>query len=477
VYDRTSKEVMESYATEVERWLDGKREALGIENTYSWFSEGQGAMTRAYLPKGTPREAIERLREELKKDLPVIPGVTLDVGDRNWWQRREGDERVVNVALHGDDPEYLLILALMAEERLASVEDAVDVMGPSLAGQKELRLLVDGDRARSLGLTPEDVSRVVGGTFRERRLRRFRGEGREMEVVMRVPERLLYGVAALQALPIPVEHGTVPLSSVAELQVGRTPPWIHRSDRMTTQMVGVKFDRSVTTDEGKARVEKVMKSFELPPGYSWDWGRWGEEHDEALGVMLQGVLLSLVLVVLLMAACFESLLQPLAIVITLPLAFFGAFWALWALGYDLDVVAFMGVIILIGVVVNNGIVMVDHVNQLRAKGLSRDAALLQGCSDRFRPVLMTALTTLVGLVPLALSSATVAQVYIDSLAVAVIGGLTTSTIFTLLALPVWQSAIEDLGAFLVRLLPRRVLAAPSVATPDASLPPTFGVTE
>ncbi|NJN64764.1 MAG: efflux RND transporter permease subunit [Acidobacteria bacterium] len=118
-----------------------------------------------------------------------------------------------------------------------------------------------------------------------------------------------------------------------------------------------------------------------------------------------GVLISLVVVLLLMAILFESLTQPLAILITLPVAFVGAFWALHICGYDLDVLASMGLVILIGIVVNNGIVMVDHVNALRRGGMERSAALIEGCGDRLRPVLMTAITTLSGMVPLAVSKA------------------------------------------------------------------------
>ena len=115
----------------------------------------------------------------------------------------------------------------------------------------------------------------------------------------------------------------------------------------------------------------------------------------------------------------------------------------------------MGVTILIGIVVNNGIVMVEHVNNLRREGMDRVPAMIQGCGDRLRPVLMTAITTIVGLSPLAMSAFMVVDVYIDSLAVVVIGGLATSTIFTLLALPVWYTTLEDLGSVLWRAMPRR----------------------
>ena len=194
---------------------------------------------------------------------------------------------------------------------------------------------------------------------------------------------------------------------------------------------------------------------DLPEGYSWDWGSWGRRHDEGLQTMVLGLTMSLAAVVLLMAALFESFAQPLAILITLPLAFFGGFWLLWLLGYELDTVAFMGIIILIGIVVNNGIVLVDHVNSLRLSGVERRQALIEGCGDRLRPVVMTAITTIFGLIPLVLAKATVAGAYIDSIAVVVIGGLATSTVFTLLALPVWYTTLEDVGSAVLRAMPFR----------------------
>ena len=158
---------------------------------------------------------------------------------------------------------------------------------------------------------------------------------------------------------------------------------------------------------------------------------------------------------LLMAALFESFTQPLAILVTLPLAFFGAFWTLWLVGFDFEPVGFIGVIILIGIVVNNGIVWSTTSTRCGARAVERRQALIEGCGDRLRPVLMTAITTVFGLIPLALSRVTVAGVYIDSMAVAMIGGLISSTIFTLLALPVWYTTLEDLGAAMLRALPFR----------------------
>jgi HAE1 family hydrophobic/amphiphilic exporter-1 len=476
VHDPSTKEVLERYVNQVEGWLEERKEELGYDSMYSWFAENRGVMTRLYLPRGrATKHRLAEMRRKLERELPTIAGVKLEVGDREWWRHGSQGRRMVSVELHGEDPEYLEDLALRAEQRLREIPNALEVYGPSLRGQKEARILVDPDKARLLGVTPRAVAESVAFAFRGRRLRRFQQESGEIEMVVGIPEEVKEtGLAVLNDLQIPVRPdaapttdgeaiATVPLSSVAEIGVARMPPQIRRTDRKTTSRVSVQFDeQDVTTEEAQTIVRAKMTGFELPEGYDWDFGTWGQRQEEALTTMTQGVLLSLLIVLLLMAALFESFTQPLAILITLPLAFFGALWTLWLGGYELDAIGFIGIIILIGIVVNNGIVMVDHVNSLRRSGRERVEALLEGCGNRLRPVLMTAITTIFGLLPLALAGATVAGAYIDSLAIAVIGGLATSTFFTLIALPVWYTAVEDVGSVLLRLLPRR--AARSRAT-------------
>ncbi len=458
VHDDVSKDVLEGHIDELEEWVFSRKEELGFDSVYSWYSEMGFCMTRIYLPEAEANpEAIEKLRSQLRVGLPEIAGVTVEVGDRDNWRHRGGqDRRMVSVALHGEDPEYLEDLSMQVEERMRGIEHLEEIWGPTQRGTKELRLLVDPDAAHSLEVTPRAVAETVGFAFRGRRLQRFQGPDGEVEMVLGLPEDAQPGIDALADLPVPNRSGgTVPLSSVAEVTIARTPERIQRENRQTTQWVAVQFDKdAVTTDEAKALVEERMVGFTVPEGYSWDFGQWGHDRDEALGTMFRGVVLSLMAVILLMAALFESFTQPFAILITLMLAFFGAFWSLWLGGYDLNPIAFMGIIILIGIVVNNGIVLVDHVNSLRVSGIERREALIEGCGDRLRPVMMTAITTIFGLIPLVMARATVAGAYIDSIAVVVIGGLATSTIFTLLALPVWYTALEDVGAAVLAALPR-----------------------
>jgi HAE1 family hydrophobic/amphiphilic exporter-1 len=459
--DPATLEIMERHVDTIEDWVEANRDELRYDSLYAWFEERGFGLVRLYVdPENASEERIAELERKLK-DVPKIPGVVLTVGERDWWRGGSGGRRLVSVALHGEDPEYLQELARIVEDRLKMAqirEPAVitDVMGPSAQGQQEAKVIVDAERARALGVTPRQVAETVGLVFRGRNLARFRENDRELEMMIALPDEMQPGLAALEDLPIPRAHGEdVPLGSVARIEVARTQPGIDRENRTVTSWVSAEFEKGITTEAAQERVSRLLAGVPMPPGYFWDWGEWGRHRDEGLDTMLQGVLMSLVAVVLLMAALFESFSQPFAVFVTLLLALPGAFWVLWLLGYELDVIGFMGVIILIGIVVNNGIVLVDHVNQLRRSGVAREEALLQGCSDRLRPVLMTAITTMFGLVPLAFSEFTVASAYIDSLAVVVMGGLATSTVFTLIGLPVWYTTLEDWGAAIGRALPKR----------------------
>jgi HAE1 family hydrophobic/amphiphilic exporter-1 len=474
IADASTMDVLEGYVNTVEDWVEANRDELGVTDIYSWFAEEYNtAQTRVYLPEGrNTQSSYKRLEKMLQEGLPTIAGVELDIGDHRGRHRGPQEGGFVRVAIRGEDPEYLEEIALEVEARLRGIDHVEEIYGPSLVGREEVRVLIDPERARTLGLDPIRIAETVGFAFRGQRLRRFQGGHGEIEVIVGLPETVRPGLAALKDLPVPRADGdTVSLGAVADVEVARTPQHLNRVDRRTTSWVTLRFDDEATTTEAMRDVVSArLDGLELPDGYAWNWGQEHHREDETLRIMLRGVLISICVVLLLMAALFESFSQPLAILVTLPLALFGAFWTLWLAGFVFEILGFIGVIILVGVVVNNGIVMVDHVNTLRREGKKRIDALIEGCGDRLRPVLMTVITTVVGLTPLALSEFTVAGVYIQSMAVAMIGGLISSTVFTLIALPVWYTAVEDLSAVVLGLLPiglsRRLSRRPRAVLAD-----------
>jgi len=457
IADSSTVEVLERHVDTVEDWLEERRAELGIEDIYSWFSEeNNSAQTRVYLPKGGNTDsAYKALERKLEEGLPTIAGVELNIGDRRGRHRGPRRGGFVRVAVHGEDPEFLEELAFDVEARMRNLQHVKEIWGPSLVGREEVRVLIDPERARALGVEPLRIAEAVGFVFRGQRLRRFHGARGEVELIVGLAENVRPGVAALKDLPVPRDDGEfISLGAVADIELARTPPALNRVDRKTTAWIGLQFDEEATTTQKmREAIEARLVGLELPSGYAWNWGEEEHREDEALRVMLRGILISICVVLLLMAALFESFSQPLAILVTLPLALFGAFWTLWLAGFVFEILGFIGVIILVGVVVNNGIVMVDHVNSLRRAGKGRIEALIEGCGDRLRPVLMTVITTVVGLIPLALSEFTVAGVFVQSMAVAMIGGLISSTVFTLIALPVWYATVEDFFALVLGLLP------------------------
>jgi HAE1 family hydrophobic/amphiphilic exporter-1 len=190
-----------------------------------------------------------------------------------------------------------------------------------------------------------------------------------------------------------------------------------------------------------------MDSIKLPAGYSWGFGRGVENDDETGNIMLTNMLLALMLIYLVMAALFESLLSPFVIIWTIFFSIVGVFWFFFITQTTFSFMAMIGILILMGVVVNNGVVMIDHVNQLRAKGMPRDEALRRGARDRLRPILMTTASTLLGMIPLAIGDT---QIGGDGppyfpMARAMIGGLLFSTIASLLFLPTIFCWYEGMG--------------------------------
>ncbi len=204
-------------------------------------------------------------------------------------------------------------------------------------------------------------------------------------------------------------------------------------------------------DKMREKITEQMNVVKLPPGYSWSYDRQIQQGDEDNKVMLINFLLALALVYFVMASLFESLIHPLAIIISIPFALVGVFWLLWITNTPFNLMAQIGLLILIGVVVRNGIVLIDRVHQLRESGVDRMEALLRAGNDRLRPILMTAATTILGLLPLALGSSALLGLSYYPLARAVIGGLAASTVLTLIILPFVYSLFDDAAAWARRI--------------------------
>jgi HAE1 family hydrophobic/amphiphilic exporter-1 len=251
-------------------------------------------------------------------------------------------------------------------------------------------------------------------------------------------------VEKVKSISIPSPSGAlITLADVAAVEKSTGPVTINRDDQTRAVTVtGEVVGRAVGTVNRE--IQKRLEGIKLPEGYSIKMGGEQEQMVEAFRDLILAFILAVILVYMVMAAQFESLVQPFVIMFTVPLALIGVVFALLVTARHFNMPAFIGVIMLAGIVVNNAIVLVDYINQLRHKGMSRTAAIIKAGPVRLRPILMTALTTILGLLPLALGLGEGGEMRAP-MATAVIGGLTISTLLTLVVIPVVYTIMEDIG--------------------------------
>lgn len=443
----------EAVVNQVEAAIQPHREALMTRSIYSFWSEGF-AVTRIYLTKGEANEDnLAVVRRRLRTLLPEIPGVSLDVSsERNFWRADRGKRIAFQIV--GDDSSTLAELAKEARRRLDEIPGLLEAFNQSEEGGREVHVKLDRELLARYQVPPEQPGRVVDLTYRGRRLPRYRTGDGEREMVMLLGERDDESIDQLHDLKLRGSDDRIlPLAAVADFEEVPGPRRIQRDSRLTSVWVGARYEEG-TKDDYVEPVKAALAEMEFPYGYSWTFGRWQSEREEKSREFFENLLLALLLIFALMAGLFESPLQALSLMVALPFALSGAAWCLYFTGTDFDQPAAVGLLLLIGIVVNNGIVMVEHINMYRRQGMPRNEAMLRGGRERLRPVLMTAMTTLIGLVPMLIQKPSLGGIYYYSIALVIMGGLSISTFLTTVLLPTTICLVEDVYTFVTRLFVR-----------------------
>jgi HAE1 family hydrophobic/amphiphilic exporter-1 len=435
----------EELVTQVEAALEPLRKELDLRSIYSFWSDGW-TMTRLYPKEGRANEAeLARIRARLRQSLPEVAGVRLEVHENGQFWRPDRSKRIA-FQITGEDSEVLSHISKEARDRLDAIPGMLDTFASNQEGTQEVHVSLDRGLVHRYGIGPDQPGQVVGLTFRGRRLRKFRGANGEVEMRLTLDERDGESLAQLQHLPLRLANGTtIPLASVASFRVVPGAERIQRDERLTSVWVGGRYEEG-TRQEWTKKIDAAMQGLEMPFGYAWSFGQFERHRKESAAEFLTNLVLALLLVFAVMASIFESIRQAVALAVALPFAIAGAAWTLYATGCDFDQPAAVGLLLLIGIVVNNGIVMIEHVNGYRRSGMARAEALLLGGSERLRPILMTALTTLLSLVPIVVQKPTLAGVYYYSMALVIMGGLAVSTFLTLVLLPTTVTLVEDAPA-------------------------------
>ena len=389
------------------------------------------------LKPGATRADEDRAMAQLRNDLRRIPGVKYEFSRPSLLNV----SNPVEVEVTGYDLKQLAavserIVALMEEsDRFADIRSSVEI------GNPEVQILFDHDRAANLGLVVRDVADAIVSNVRGDVATRYTWRDRKIDVLVRSVDTRDSSVAEISQLIInPASKRPVTLDAVADINIEAGPAEIRRLDQERVALITANLSFG---DLGSAvqELQNTLSGIPLPRGITTQVSGQSEEMQESIVSMQFALGMAIFLVYLVMASQFESLIHPFVILFTIPLALVGAIFALFITGTTLNVVAFIGIIMLAGIVVNNAIVLVDFVNQLRDQGKPKFEALMEAGRARLRPILMTTLTTALGLLPMAIGFGEGAEVRAP-MAITVIGGLLVSTLLTLVVIPVVYSLLD-----------------------------------
>lgn len=396
-------------------------------------------------------EVVEQVRDMIKD----IPGAEKSVEATSMTMMGLGGAPI-SISIKGDDLDTLKKLGEDFKEIVDSVDGTTEVKTDLTEGVPEVQIKINRDNASQYGLTAGQIASAVKGSISGVTASRYKFNGDEIDVVIKGDDTLRQSISNLKLVSIKTPLGiSVPLSQVAEVTIDRGPTRINREGQVrvvtvTSQIVDRDL-QSISND-----IEQKLAQYHMPQGYFYEMGGQNKELTESFEDLSLALLLAVVLVYMILASQFESLLHPFTIILSVPLAFAGGALGLFITNRPLSVPGLIGAIILAGIVVNNAIVLVDYINTRRSKGESRKEAIINAGPIRLRPILMTALTTILGLFPLALGIGEGAELEAP-LATVVIGGLLLSTLLTLVFIPVMYTIFDDVANFLKRKVFKRAV--------------------
>ncbi len=432
----------EAVVTRVENFLYENKDELEIREVYSYFDPGRAESTILLTPENESKKSTREIIKQIEEGLPEII-----IGKPSFKFDHTGGQEGFSLQLSGESTDVLAPLSWEVMRILETLPELEDVTNDLLRGEDEVRVVVDRERAMAVGLSTQVIATAVAASMRGENLREFRTETGEIEVRVAFRDGDRANIESLSRMPLFAANGDrITLGAVADLEVATGARQIRRVNRQTATVIEADLvDTSM--DELRPKIEQLMEQVQLPAGYAWKFGRGFDQSDETQKLMATNIMLGIVLIFLVMAALFESTLLPMSIITSIAFSIIGVFWFFLITNTTFSFMASIGIMILIGVVVNNGIVLVDHINNLRLAGANREDAILQAGRDRLRPILMTVATTILGLAPLAMGSAQIGNggAPYFPMARAIIGGLGFSTVTSLLVVPSIYLWFDSLG--------------------------------
>ncbi|WP_053957317.1 efflux RND transporter permease subunit [Inediibacterium massiliense] len=402
-------------------------------NSLRGGGSAESSITVKLIDKKERSKNIEQIMEEVRNLTKNIAGTKIAVSASSSMGSLAGGG--VTVEIHGEDLDTMKEISDKIQQQMAKIQGLRQIKSSLEEQNQQVALKIDKDKIRHYGLTGSQVSSQVRNIISGHTATTLKVDGSEMDIRIVYPEKFVTTLTNLGDIRISTGTGAyIPLSSIANITMEDVPSSIQRSDQ--TRYI------TVTSDVfGRAsgsvgnEVQDIINQMTFPDGYTVSLGGANEMMEETFSSLFLVIILAIILVYLVMAAQFESLINPFIIMFTIPLAFTGAILLLFITGESLSMMALIGCLVLVGIVVNNGIVLVDYINILRERdGYDLEEAILKACPTRLRPILMTAMTTILGQLPLIFSNGSNSEM-LKGMGLVIAGGLAASTFLTLFFVP------------------------------------------
>jgi HAE1 family hydrophobic/amphiphilic exporter-1 len=348
----------------------------------------------------------------------------------------------ISVSVQGDDLDALRRISTDFEDIIRAVPGTMNVENSMEDGNPEIQVRIDRRSAAAYGLTTYQLAQSLRAGLSGTTATTLKTGGEEIDIVLSLNGEYGASVENMRQIELTAPTGqTVTVGEIADIMYDNSPAQISRQDQVRTATISSGVTgrdlQSVSAD-----IEAALTDYRMPEGYTWQIGGETEEMIESFTSLFYALLLAILIIFMILASQFESLIQPLIIMLAIPFALTGAFLGLFITNTPLSLVAFLGIIMLAGIVVNNSILLIDFINQNKAVYASREEAVINAGRFRLRPILMTGLTTCLGLLPLSLGVGSGAEIWAP-MGITVIGGLIFSTLITLFIVPVIYTGVDD----------------------------------
>jgi len=432
-----------------------------IKHTYATIGAGDTGTVRdvgLYVKlkeKKERRRRQEQVQEAVRKALKDIPGIIPSILEAG----RMDDRKPLLVSIRGDDLGLLKKYAAELKRKMYAIPGIVDLEVTLEQDIPEYRLIVDRERAVDVGVNSGQIVRTLGSLVGGQAVTTYEDEdGDAVNVRVRLPLDLREDVSQIEQLELSVQKQgvgpmLVPLGNLIRYERQTTPSEIDRQDLSREVVISANLDK-VALGTAVQMVKKATADLKMAPGYRIVFAGETEHMEESFGYMAEALVLAIVFVYLILAAQFESFIDPLAIMLSLPLSLVGMAGMLLLTRDTVNMMSLIGLILLMGLVTKNAILLVDYTKVLRSRGMERREAIITAGRTRLRPIIMTTLAMIFGMLPLALALGAGSEMRAP-MARAVIGGLITSTFLTLLVVPVVYSLLDDLGGWVRRRWERK----------------------